>query len=91
MDDMNLAKTPSDSLLESVEHLDHDDLLKLVKTMLKGGVSLAFYGKHIVKEIVRKVRPRVMRRDSKYHVGTPEEQAKNLLIEGENLQAMVTL
>ena len=91
MNDMNLAKTPSDSLLESVEHLDHDDLLKLVKTMLKGGVSLAFYGKHIVKEIVRKVRPRVMRRDSKYHVGTPEEQAKNLLIEGENLQVMVTL
>ena len=25
------------------------------------------------------------------HVGTPEDQSKNLLIEGENLQAMVTL
>jgi len=88
---MNTNIDPSHSLLEQIDNLDQEDLAKLVKTMLKGGVALTFYGKHIVKEIVRKVRPRVMRRDSKLHVGTPEEQAKNLLVEGENLQAMVTL
>jgi adenine-specific DNA-methyltransferase len=88
---MSTNTNPTNSLLEQVEGLDREDLIKLIKNILKGGVTLTFYGKHIVKEIVRKVRPRVMRRDPKLHVGSSEEQAKNLLIEGENLQAMVTL
>jgi len=81
----------STGALDAIELLDREDLLKLVKTMLSGGVSLTFSGKRTAIEIAKKVCPRVMRRDSKLHVGDPEEQAKNLLIEGENLQAMVTL
>jgi adenine-specific DNA-methyltransferase len=54
-------------------------------------VALTFHGKRSVMEISRRVRPRVTRREPKLHVGDPEEQANNLLIEGENLQAMVTL
>jgi hypothetical protein len=42
-------------------------------------------------EISRKVRPGVTRRMKDLHVGTPEDQSRNLLIEDENLQAMVTL
>ena len=81
----------STGALDAIELLDREDLLKLVKTMLSGGVSLTFSGKRTAIEIAKKVCPRVMRRDSKLHVGDPGDQAKNLLIEGENLQAMVTL
>ena len=59
--------------------------------MLGNGVALTFHGKRSAMEISRRVRPRVMRREPKLHVGTPEEQARNLIIEGENLQTMVTL
>jgi adenine-specific DNA-methyltransferase len=75
----------------ALERLDREDLVKLVKTMLSNGVALTFHGKRSAMEISRRVRPRVTRREPKLHVGEPEEQAKNLLIEGENLQAMVTL
>jgi adenine-specific DNA-methyltransferase len=71
--------------------LDREDLIKLVRTMLGNGVALTFHGKRSAMEISRRVRPRVMRREPKLHVGAPEQQSKNLLIEGENLQAMVTL
>ncbi|MGO9021700.1 MAG: site-specific DNA-methyltransferase [Syntrophobacteraceae bacterium] len=77
--------------LSPLDLLDREDLIKLVKSMLNKGVALTFNGKRSVLEIARKVRPRVMRREPRLHVGTPEEQAKNLLIEGENLQTMVTL
>ena len=76
---------------DSIELLDREDLIKLLKTMINGGVTLNFYGKRSAMEIAKKVRPRVTRRVNDLHVGTPEEQSKNLLIEGENLQAMVTL
>jgi adenine-specific DNA-methyltransferase len=53
--------------------------------------SLAFSGKNAAKRIARKVQPRTSRTVAKYSIGTPEAQARNQLIEGENLQAMVTL
>lgn len=76
---------------DSIELLDREDLINLLKTMINGGISLNFYGKRSAMEIAKKVRPRVTRRVNDLHVGTPEEQSRNLLIEGENLQAMVTL
>lgn len=77
--------------LGELELLDREDLIAMVKRMVNGGVSLSFHGKRTAMEIVRKVRPRVTRRLKDLHVGSPEDQSKNLLIEGENLQAMVTL
>ena len=77
--------------LERLELLDREDLLAMVKRMVNGGVSLSFHGKRTAMNIRRRVRPRVTRRMKHLHVGTPPEQSKNLLIEGENLQAMVTL
>ncbi|RVC50674.1 site-specific DNA-methyltransferase, partial [Mesorhizobium sp. M00.F.Ca.ET.038.03.1.1] len=77
--------------LTSIDLLDQEDLIRLVKSMLSNGVALTFHGKRSAKEISRKVRPRVMRREPRLHVGTPSEQSRNLLIEGENLQTMVTL
>lgn len=77
--------------LEGIEFLDREDLIAMVKRMVNGGVSLSFHGKRTAIDIARKVRPRVTRRIRELHIGSPEEQAKNVLIEGENLQAMVTL
>ncbi|MDE8453466.1 hypothetical protein, partial [Klebsiella pneumoniae] len=70
--------------------LDRDDLERMVRGLLTNGVALSFYGKRTALEIYRRVRPRVTRREPKLHVGSPADQACNLLIEGENLQAMVT-
>lgn len=77
--------------LDGLALLDREDLIAMIKRMVNGGVSLSFYGKRTAMEIARRVRPRVTRRIKELHVGTPEEQSKNLLIEGENLRAMVTL
>lgn len=76
---------------DGIDLLDREDLIAMVKRMVNGGVSLSFHGKRTAMEIARRVRPRVTRRIKDLHVGTPEEQSKNLLVEGENLQAMVTL
>ena len=91
MTSTTLAPRATENSGDALELLDREDLVKLVKSMLSNGVALTFHGKRSAMEISRRVRPRVIRRDPKLHVGTPEEQAKNLLIEGENLQAMVTL
>jgi adenine-specific DNA-methyltransferase len=77
--------------LDSLGLLDQEDLIKLVTNMATGGIFLNFYGKRSAMEIAKRVRPRVTRRISDLDVGTPEEQSRNMVIEGENLQAMVTL
>ena len=76
---------------DKLELLDRDELLKLVTSLVQGGMVLNFSGRRAALEISRRVRPRCTRRIKELHVGSPEEQARNLLIEGENLQAMVTL
>jgi adenine-specific DNA-methyltransferase len=43
------------------------------------------------RKLYRRVRPRVGRTLKKYSAGPDAEQARNLLIEGDNLQAMATL
>lgn len=75
----------------SLELLDREDLIKMITSMVNGGVFINFHGKRSAMEIARRVRPRVTRRVKELHVGPAEEQCRNLLIEGENLQAMVTL
>jgi adenine-specific DNA-methyltransferase len=77
--------------LDGLDLLDRDDLIAMVRRMVNVGVSLSFYGKRTALEIARRVRPRVTRRVRDLHVGSPDDQSRNLLIEGENLQAMVTL
>lgn len=87
---------PSDSSVNSttfsaLENLDKEDLLKMVKTMINGGIVVNFHGKRTAQEIDKKVRPRQTRVIKEFCVGSPEVQARNMIIEGENLQAMVTL
>jgi adenine-specific DNA-methyltransferase len=85
------TKMPNPLNLDSLELLDRDDLEKLVRAMATGGVFLNFHGKRSAMEIAKRVRPRVTRRMADLHCGTPEEQCRNMIVEGENLQAMVTL
>lgn len=75
----------------NLDFLDKEDLLKILKNMVNGGVSLSFYGKRTAEEIYKKVRPRVTRVNRKLCVGTEEQQSRNIILEGENLQGMVTL
>ncbi len=91
MNDASGPPVPPLDPLAGIELLDQEDLIRLVRSMLGTGVALTFHGKRSAKEISRKVRPRVMRREPRLHVGSPAEQSRNLLIEGENLQTMVTL
>src|SRR6266699_2028109 len=71
--------------------MTREELLDLVCSQREGGIRITFAGKDVAKRIARKVQPRTSRRFAKYSVGTEEEQARSLVIEGENLQAMVTL
>ena len=81
----------TDQLGAELAKLDRDDLERIVRGLLSHGVALSFHGKRTALEIYRRVRPRVTRREPRLHVGPAEDQARNLLVEGENLQAMVTL
>ena len=70
--------------------LTRDELISLLEHP-EPGVRITFAGKSTVREIALRLRPRVMQRVAKYCVGTEEQQAASLVIEGENLQAMVSL
>lgn len=75
---VNPVGAPLDPLV-GIELLDQEDLIRLVRSMMSNGVALTFHGKRSAKEISRKVRPRVMRREPRLHVGSPVEQSRNLL------------
>lgn len=75
----------------SLENLSKEELISLVEKALGGGITITFAGKANASRIGRKVRPRVTRRIKSLSVGPAEAQASNLLIEGDNLQAMATL
>lgn len=70
--------------------LSREELIALLEQP-EQGVRITFAGKATAREISRSVRPRVQAQFAKYSVGTAEQQSENILIEGENLQAMVSL
>jgi len=79
------------SFSSSLEVMDRDDLVKIIKNMATGGIAVMFHGKRSAMEIQKLVRPRAIRVDKALCFGSKEEQAKNIILEGENLQGMVTL
>jgi DNA modification methylase len=68
-----------------------DGLVEGVEEWAEGGIHIDFSGKRVARRLARRVRPRVARTIKKYSAGSEEEQARNLVIEGDNLQAMTTL
>lgn len=56
-----------------------------------GGIRLSYPGQTPPWQIVRRVKPHSQRIEPKLSVGAEDEQTENLLVEGENLQALVSL
>ena len=75
----------------ALEELSREQLLSLLEELDEGGIHIQFSGKANARGLARQVRPRVLKTMRKYSCGSELEQAHNLLIEGDNLQAMATL
>lgn len=71
-----------DELIRLLEERDFDE---------SGGIRISYKGQTPPWQIVRKVQPRRQKIDVKISVGSEDDQAGNLIVEGENLQAMVSL
>ena len=74
-----------------LENLSRDELIELLESRIESGIHIDFSGKANARKLYRRVRPRVVKTIKKYSVGSEADQARNLLIEGDNLQAMATL
>jgi adenine-specific DNA-methyltransferase len=89
-DQPTVAQQKSDPA--SLETFSKEEFLALVeKAFGSNGITISFAGRTNASRIARRVRPRVTRRIKSLSVGSAESQASNLLIEGDNLQAMATL
>ena len=82
---------PAAANSSGLDGLSRDELLEQLETLREGGIHIDFSGKTNARKLSRLVRPRVARIVKKYSIGPEPEQARNLLIEGDNLQAMATL
>ena len=56
-----------------------------------GGLRLTYKGQTPPWRIVRRVQPRRQKIEAKLSIGSELDQARNMIVEGENLQAMVSL
>lgn len=87
----------SEKQMSADRHYDaysREDLIRLLRDRdaeESGGLRLRYKGRTPPWQIVRRVQPRRLRIESKLSFGSEEHQAQNLLIEGENLQTMVSL
>ncbi len=75
----------------NLDELSRDELIELLEQGNEGRITIDFKGKANARQLARRVRPRVMRTVKKYSIGAENDRARNLLIEGDNLQAMATL
>lgn len=80
-----------DTNINSLEMMTKEELLDFAKKMINGGVTLSFNGKRTAQVIERKVMPRIIKVDKELSFNDSGSNCKNIIIDGENLQAMVTL
>ena len=71
--------------------LSRDELIELLEAQHEGGIWIDFVGKSSARKIARKVRPRTLQPIKKHSAGDAAQRARNIVIEGDNLQAMTTL
>ncbi len=74
-----------------LEDLTRDQLLEILEANSEGGIRINFAGKSSARRLARLVRPRVTRNAPELGYGSLAEQARNVLVEGDNLQSMATL
>jgi len=77
--------------INSLELMSKEELLEFAKKLVEGGVSLSFYGKRTAQVIERKVMPRIVKVNRSLSFNDDQENSQNIIVDGENLQAMVTL
>jgi adenine-specific DNA-methyltransferase len=80
--------------LEDYETFTREELLRLLRSRdaeESGGLRFTYKGQTPPWRIVRRVQPRRQRIEAKLSCGSEDEQSCNAIIEGENLQAMVSL
>lgn len=77
--------------LSNLEDLPVEQLIEMIREKTGAGVNLSFPGKVLARQIGRRVRPRTMRTVKRLSAGDEEGRARNLLIEGDNLQALASL
>ena len=77
--------------LDSLELMSREELIDVVKKMVNGGVTLSFNGRRTAQVIERKVMPRIIKIDKNLNFNAENHAGQNIIIDGENLQAMVTL
>jgi adenine-specific DNA-methyltransferase len=87
------AETSLDSLEmpANIDKMSREQLIELIESRHDSGIHIDFAGKAKARRLARKVRPRTLRTVRKYCAGSEDEQSENLVIEGDNLQAMATL
>lgn len=77
--------------LRDLDALSVDQLIEIIREKTGAGVNLSFPGKSVARGMARKVRPRMQRTLKTYSAGNAEGQARNLVLEGDNLQALASL
>lgn len=77
--------------LTDLEALSVEQLVEIIREKTGAGVNLSFPGKVMARQIGRRVRPRVQRTVKSLSAGDEDGRARNLLIEGDNLQALASL
>jgi adenine-specific DNA-methyltransferase len=77
--------------LSELDSLSVEQLIEIIREKTGAGVNLSFPGKSVARGIARKVRPRVQRTLKLHSAGSDEGKARNLVIEGDNLQALASL
>jgi adenine-specific DNA-methyltransferase len=88
------AHSQHDSTLDvpaDLNSLSREQLIALLEARNETGIHIEFAGKANARTLARRVRPRVTRTLKKYSAGSPEMQALNLVVEGDNLQSLATL
>ncbi|CAH0197065.1 hypothetical protein SRABI98_01909 [Microbacterium sp. Bi98] len=75
----------------ALEDLPVEQLIEMIREKTGAGVNLSFPGKILARQIGRRVRPRNQRSIQKYSHGDEHGRARNVLIEGDNLQALASL
>ncbi len=87
MTDGSLATPTPDHIAD----LSREQLVTMIEAQYQAGIRIQFPGRDVARQLARRVRPRASRTIAKHSVGGPEQQARNIVIEGDNLQAMVSL
>jgi len=74
-----------------LESLPVEQLIEMIREKTGAGVNLSFPGKVLARQLGRRVRPRNQRTVKSLSAGDEHGKSRNLVIEGDNLQALASL